>query len=84
MESKDMLERLLAQVDRDKRVELTEKLQVVDSMDERVAILKEYGVEAGDGIPSWLSDSYDLTDEELDAVAGGAPWDYEVGTNCCS
>lgn len=84
MESKDVLERLLAQVPRDKRIELTEKLRTAASAEDRVAILEQYGVETNNGAPEWLADSYELSDEDLDAVAGGAPWDCEVGTNCCS
>lgn len=83
MESKEALERMLAQVDRDKRVELTEKLKAAATTGERFAILQEYGVKQADD-PAWLSDAYDLSDEDLDAVAGGAPWDNEIDTNCCS
>ena len=86
MSLKDRMDALMASIPEDKRGELAKKLLEAETMDERIGIAKAYlGAQAADGAPEWLSETYDLSDEDLEQVAGGTemPWDNEVDEYGC-
>ena len=86
MDMKERMDALMASVPEDRRGELAKKLLEAETLEERVAIAKSYiGDTAADDAPEWLSQAYELSDEDLDQVAGGVelPWDNEVDEYGC-
>lgn len=83
MDMKERMNTLMESVPEEKRGELAKKLLDAETLEERISIAKEYI--AGIDAPEWLSDSYEMTDEDLDNVAGGTemPWDNEVSEYGC-
>lgn len=81
----EKVEQLLAAAGKKNRAEVLGKLKNAQSDAELLEIAKQYGASTDAEEPAWLADSYDLTDEELAMVSGGAqlPWDNEVDDNCC-
>lgn len=80
----EKIDKLLAEVGKEKRVEVLEKLKGAKDPAERMQIVNSH---IGDeNVPEWLQDSYELTDEQLENIAGGTdmPWDYDVDDTCCS
>lgn len=85
MDLKERMDALMASVPEDKRGELAAKLLEAETLEDRISIAKEYmGDQAGDA-PEWLSQAYELSDDELEQVAGGVemPWDNEVSEYGC-
>ena len=85
MDMKERMDALMASVPEDKRGELAAKLLEAETLEDRISIAKEYLGDNDDDAPEWLSQAYELSDEELDQVAGGAemPWDNEVDEYGC-
>ena len=83
MDMKERMNALMQSVPEEKRGELAKRLLEAETLDERISIAKEY-IEDNDA-PEWLSGAYEMTDEDLDKVAGGAemPWDNEVSEYGC-
>lgn len=86
MDVKERMDTLLESIPQEKRGELAKKLLEAESLEDRIAIAKEYvGDQMTEGTPEWLSSAYDLTDEDLDKIVGGAemPWDHEIDEYGC-
>ena len=86
MDMKERMNALMECVPEDKRGELAKKLLDAETIEERIAIAKEFvGDEADEAAPEWLSSAYELTDEDLDKIAGGVemPWDNEISEYGC-
>lgn len=86
MDLKERMDTLLESIPQEKRGELAKKLLEAESLENRIAIAKEYiGDQTAEGAPEWLSSAYELTDEDLDKIAGGIemPWDNEVDEYGC-
>lgn len=86
MDMKERMDALLESVPQEQRKELLNELFKAETLEERVAIAKSYiGDQQAEGAPEWLSGTYELSDEELDKVAGGAnmPWDNEIDEYGC-
>lgn len=86
MSMKERMDALMASVPEEKRGELAKKLLEAETLEERVAIAKSYmDDKAAADAPKWLSGAYELSDEDLEKVAGGAdmPWDNEIDEYGC-
>ena len=86
MDMKERMDALMAAVPEDRRGELAKKLFDAETLEQRVEIAKGYVGDLADGdAPEWLSQAYELSDEDLDKVAGGEdmPWDNEVDETGC-
>ena len=86
MDMKERMNALMESVPEEKRGELAKKLLEAETLEERISIAKEFaGDQAGKEAPEWLSGAYEMTDEDLDKIAGGAemPWDNEVSEYGC-
>ncbi|MBR3234373.1 MAG: hypothetical protein IKG11_02045 [Atopobiaceae bacterium] len=87
MGMKERMDALMAGVPEDKRGELARKLLEAATIEERIAIAKTYLAASAlaENAPEWLSDSYELTDEDLVSIAAGAdmPWDNEIDEYGC-
>lgn len=87
MDMKERMDALMASVPEDKRGELAIKLLEAETIEQRIDIAKEYlGEQASADAPEWLSQSYELSLEELDQVGGGVdemPWDNEIDEYGC-
>lgn len=86
MDMKERMDALMASVPEDKRGELAIKLLEAETIEQRIAIAKEYvGDQVPADAPQWLSQAYVLSDEELDQIAGGLemPWDNEIDEYGC-
>ena len=84
MDKKQIMDKLLANVPEDERKDVVKKLVDAESMDERIEIAKGY-VDDDTKISDWLSEEFELSDEDLEEIAGGdeVPW-YTYGTGPCS
>ena len=84
MDGKKAFEEMLARVDADKRDEAYAKLAAVETRAEKLAIFEDYGVKVdevfGEG---WEAKAHELSDEELDQMAGGDIWDAAMEYNSC-
>lgn len=83
MDMKERMNALMESVPEEKRGELAKRLLEAETIEERINIAKEYV--SGEDAPEWLSSAYEMTDEDLDKVAGGVemPWDNEVSEYGC-
>ncbi len=87
MDRKDAFDIVLNKVDESKREEVVDKLREVETRAEKLAILAEYGIQInspqdilGD---DWEDGAIELTDEELENVAGGSSYsDWSFECNC--
>ena len=85
MDMKERMDALLQSVPEEQRKGLLKELFEAETLEERTAIAKRHiGDQQIEGAPAWLDDAYDLSDEELDQVAGGAPWDNDIDEYGCS
>jgi hypothetical protein len=84
MDKKQIMDKLLADVPEEERKDVVRRLVDAESMDERIEIARAY---VGDGVEvaDWLSEEFELSDEDLEKIAGGdeVPW-YTYGTGPCS
>ena len=84
MDKKQIMDKLLANVPEDERKDVVKRLVEAEGLDERVEIAKAY---VGDDVTvsDWLSEEFELSDEDLEKIAGGdeIPW-YHRGTGPCS
>ena len=86
----EKVEELLASVGKEQRAEVLEKLKEAHEQgkgqQELQALVRQYERTEDTEEPAWLQDSYELSDEDLAMVAGGAemPWDSEVDDTCCN
>ena len=85
MDKKQIMDKLLANVPEDERKDIVKKLVNAESMDERIEIAKGY---VGDdaNVSDWLSEEFELSDEDLEKVAGGEekPWYYYGAEGSCN
>lgn len=86
MDRKGAFDVVLNRVDESKREEVLDKLREVESRAEKLAILAEYGIEIsspedvlGD---DWDDEAVELSDEDLENVAGGDSMKWERDCNC--
>lgn len=81
-----VLEKVLAQIDEDKRQEVYDEIVAAEDLDQVKAIVKEYDISIAkpEAILSLAREKgYELTDEELEQVAGGRPdWLPSPDPNC--
>lgn len=87
MSMKERMDAVMASVPEDKRGELAKKLFEAETVEERIVIAKGYtGDKVDKDAPEWLSQAYELSDEELEQFAGGTemPWDNDVDEYGCS
>ena len=86
MDMKERMDALMAGVPEEKRGELARKLLEAETLETRIEVAKAYlaGL-AAENAPEWLSDSYELSDEDLVSIAAGAdmPWDNEIDEYGC-
>ena len=75
MDKKQIMDKLLANVPEDERKDVVKKLVNAESLYERIEIAKAY-VGEDVAVSDWLSEEFELSDEDLEKVAGGdgAPW----------
>lgn len=72
MDRKEVFEELLGRVPEDKRDEAYDKLAAVETRAEKLDILESYGVKPEEVFAEgWADEARELSDEELDQVAGG-------------
>ena len=83
MDEKQIMDKLLANVPEDERKDVVRRLVDAESMDERIEIAKVY---VGDDatVSDWLSEEFELSDEDLEKIAGGdeVPWYTRGGCYC--
>jgi predicted ribosomally synthesized peptide with nif11-like leader len=81
--SEEQLSALLAKLKED--MELQEKLKGADDLDAFLAIAKEAGfdVSKADWLRHQAKQTLELSDEELEGVAGGFFWGTETGCWTC-
>ena len=81
---KQKLTDIFKNVPKEQHAELRQKLVDAQSIEERIEIAKSYTNEGG-SVPEWLLESYELTDDDLEQIAGGegAPWDQHVTEYGC-
>ena len=84
MDKKQIMDKLLANVPEDERKDVVKKLVNAESLYERIEIAKAY-VGEDVTVSDWLSEEFELSDEDLEKIAGGdeVPW-YTYGTGPCS
>ena len=79
MDEKQIMDKLLANVPEDERKDVVKRLFDAESMDERIEIAKAY---VGDDatVSDWLSEEFELSDKDLEKIAGSdeVPW-YKRG-----
>lgn len=84
MDRKDLFEQMINRVDEDRRQEAYDRLAAVETRVEKIAIMAEYGVDISSPEvvfdEGWEEEGRDLTDEELEQVAGGFNWERDC--NC--
>jgi hypothetical protein len=85
MDRKEAFDIVIAKLDEDKREEVVDKLREVDTRVEKLAILESYGIsiKGPEDIlgEDWEDECVELTDEDLDNVAGGID-SWSVEGNC--
>ena len=85
MDRKAAFEEMLSKVAEGKRDEAYAKLAAVETRAEKLAIFESYGVKAEDEFAEgWADEARELTDEELEAVAGGGFWEDTWNSRDCN
>lgn len=85
MDRRAAFEEMLAKVDPDKRDEAYAKLAAVETRAEKLAIFESYGVRPSEVFSDgWEGQAHELSDEELDQVAGGFDWEETWHSRDCN
>ena len=86
MDRKTAFEEMLSRVDEDKRDEAYARLAAAETRAEKLAIFEDYGVKVEDVFAEgWASEAHELTEEELESVAGGAGfWEETWNSRDCN
>lgn len=86
MDRKAAFEEMLSKVAEGKRDEAYAKLAAVETRAEKLAIFESYGVKAEDVFAEgWADEARELTNEELEAVAGGGGfWEDTWNSRDCN
>lgn len=85
MDRKTAFEEMLSRVDEDKRDEAYAKLAAAKTRDEKFAIFESYGVTVKDVFgQGWAEEGRELTNEELEEVAGGGFWEETWNSRDCN
>ena len=72
MNGKERIDYLLTKVPEDKKEAFVEDFKGVASLEDGLSVLKKYGVALTEEEMQQLTSKREMTDEELDAAAGGA------------
>lgn len=85
MDTKQMMDKLLEAVPEDKRKEAVRELAKAETLEERIEIANRYAGKDVAAGSSWFAEALDLSDEDLEMVAGGGeiPW-YYIDPEGCS
>lgn len=86
MDRKELFDIVINKVDESKREEVINRLRAVETRAEKLAILTEYDIEIN-SISDILGDDWDnegieLSDEDLQNVAGGSEMTWQRDCNC--
>ncbi len=83
MNGKECIDYLLTKVPEDKKEAFVEDLKGVASLEESLSVLKKYGISLTEEEMQKLAAKREMSDDELDAAAGGGcECDDHVVTQC--
>jgi len=71
MNDKERIDYLLTKVPEDKKEAFVEDLKGISKLEEGLAVLKKYGISLTEEEMKKLASKCEMSDEELDAAAGG-------------
>ena len=82
MSGKERIDYLLTKVPEDKKEAFVEDLKGVAGLEEGLSVLKKYGISLTEEEMQKLTSNHEMSDDELDAAAGGNGASFGGGCDC--